>query len=353
MKRKYIIFTALLALIVLIAFKLTGNKKQINENNKPQKKVAVKIPVKYAEVKQQELEMSIVKTGNLAPFKESKVITTSSGILQKVNFELGQQVQQGQVLAVMDNQTAQLDLLKAQSSLTKLKADLQTYTELLEGKATTQEKVNELRQSYSEAQVQVDQIKKQMADASIKAPTSGVISAKNMEQGIFASVGSEIASIINLTRSKVHVNLTEAEVYQIKQGQSVKITADVYPDAVFNGRISFISPQADATHNYMVEILIDNVKNAPLRSGTFVYADFSQKSKQQILVIPREALTESVKNASVYVIDKSNHVVLTTVQTGRETGGLIEITSGLNTGDRVVTSGQINLKNGTEVSLTK
>jgi membrane fusion protein (multidrug efflux system) len=352
MKRKYIIWIGVLALVFLVAYKLTANKKHIDENNKPEKKVAVKIPVKYAAAKEQQLELSIVKTGNLAPFKESKVVTTSSGILQKVNFELGDQVRQGQVLATMDNRAVQLDLQKAESTLAKYKADVQTYTELLEGKATTKEKLSELQQSYKEAKIQVDQIKKQMGDASVKAPTSGIISVKSMEEGVFANAGSEIATVINLSRSKVQVNLTEAEVYQIKQGQTVKITADVYPDAVFHGKVSFISPQADATHNYMAEIMIENTGKSPLRSGTFVYADFSQKSKQNILVIPREALTESVKNASVYLIGKDNRVVLTPVQPGRETGGLIEIVSGLKLGDRVVTSGQINLKNGTEVSLS-
>jgi len=352
MKRKYIVVIVLVAVVALVAYKLTINKRQIDKNNTPEKKVAVVIPVKYAAAKEQLLELSIVKTGSLAPFKESKVITTSSGILQQVRFELGDQVRQGQVLAMMDNRTAQLDLQKAESNLAKLKADVQTYTELLEGKATTREKVNELRQSYSDAQVQVEQIKKQMGDAAVKAPTSGVISAKNMEQGVFANAGSEIATIINLSRTKVQVNLTESEVYQVRQGQAVKITTEIYPDVVFPGKVSFISPQADVTHNYMAEIMIENTQKSPLRSGTFVYADFSQKSKQNILVIPREALTESVKDASVYVIGKDNRVVLTSVQPGRETGGLIEITGGLKTGDRVVTSGQINLKNGTEVSLS-
>lgn len=352
MKRKYIISILLLAVIGLIAYKLTVNKKQIDQNNQPEKKVAVKIPVKFATVKEQLLELSIVKTGNLAPFKESKVITTSSGILQKVRFELGDQVHQGQVLAIMDNRAVQLDLQKAESNLAKLKADLQTYTELYEGKAATKEKVNEIRQNYSDALVQVEQIKKQMTDASVKAPTSGTISAKNMEEGVFANAGSEIASIINLSRTKVQVNLTEAEVYQVKVGQSVQITTDVYGKEVFPGKVSFISPQADVTHNYMAEIMIENKQKSPLRSGTFVYADFSQKSKQNVLVIPREALTESVKNASVYVVGNDNRAVLKQVQPGREMGSLIEIVSGLNAGDRVVTSGQINLKSGTEVSLS-
>ncbi|WP_220417397.1 efflux RND transporter periplasmic adaptor subunit [Dyadobacter frigoris] len=269
-----------------------------------------------------------------------------------MRFELGDQVRQGQVLAVMDNRAAQLDFQKAESNLAKLRADLQTYTELYEGKAATKEKVNQLRQDYNDALVQVDQIKKQMSDASIKAPTSGTILVKSMEAGIFANAGSEIATIVNLSRTKVQVNLTEAEVYQVRTGQSVKITTDVYMNAVFAGKVTFISPQADVTHNYMVEIIIANPSKTPLRSGTFVYADFSQKSRQNILTIPREALTESVKNASVYVIGPGNKVALTPVQSGREMGGSIEVISGLKTGDRVVTSGQINLKNGTEVSLS-
>lgn len=352
MKRKYIISIALLAVILLIAYRLTANKKTIDKNNKPEKKVAVKIPVKYAAAKQQVLEISIVKTGSLAPFKESKVITTASGILKDVRFELGDQVRQGQVLALVDNRAAELDLQKAESNLAKLKADVQTYTELYEGKAATKEKLDQLRQDYNDAMVQVDQFKKQISDAFIKAPTSGIISAKSMEAGVFANAGSEIATIVNLSRTKVQVNLTEAEVYQVKTGQTVKITTDVYAEAVFSGKVTFISPQADVTHNYMVEIIIDNTAKTPLRSGTFVYADFSVKSKQNVLVIPREALTESVKDASVYVIGKDNRVVLTPVQSGREMGSFIEITSGLTAGDRVVTSGQINLKNGTEVSLS-
>ncbi|MBE9461988.1 efflux RND transporter periplasmic adaptor subunit [Dyadobacter subterraneus] len=352
MKRKYIISIVLLGVILLIAYKLTANKRTLDKNNKPERKTAVRIPVKYAEAKQQLLEVSIVKTGNLAPFKESKVITTASGILKDVRFELGDQVRQGQVLAIIDHRAAELDLQKAESNLAKLKSDVQTYTELYQGKAATKEKLDQLRQDYNDALVQVYQFKKQISDASIKAPTSGTISAKSMEAGVFANAGSEIATIVNLSRTKVQVNLTEAEVYQVKAGQTVKITTDVYAGAVFNGRVTFISPQADITHNYMTEIIVDNTAKTLLRSGTFVYADFSVKSKQNVIVIPREALTESVKNASVYVIGKDNRVVLTPVQSGMEIGGLIEITSGLKADDRVVTSGQINLKNGTEVSLS-
>jgi RND family efflux transporter MFP subunit len=352
MKTKYIVLTALLAIAALIVFRLTSNKKKLDEKNRPAPVTAVRIPVKAAPAREQLLEISMVKTGNLAPFKEAKALAKTGGTLLQVRFKLGDQVNEGQVLAMIDTRGQQLELQKAETSVAKLRNDLNTYTELLQGKAATQEQVNNIRQDYSNAVNQAGQARKNLADASIKAPTGGIISARPVEEGVFVNAGAEIATIVNLSKAKVQVNLTEAEVYQIMQRQKVKITTDVYPSKVFAGTVTFISPQADQTHNYLVEIQIDNSQKAILRSGTFVYADFSEKTSQRVLVIPREALTESIKNASVYVVE-NGIARQKSIQTGTETGGMITVTGGLKAGDQVITSGQINLKDGTQVSISK
>jgi membrane fusion protein, multidrug efflux system len=352
MKTKYIVIIVLVAIVLLIGFKLSSNKRKLNEKNTPPPVTVVHIPVKVAPVKEQLQDIRIIKTGNLAPFKEAKALAITGGTLQQVRFDLGDHVSQGQVLAVTDTRSMQLDLQKAEANAAKLRNDLNTYTELLQGKAATLEKVNDIRQNYQDAVNQVDQVRRSLADAAIKAPTGGIISAKPVEQGMFVNPGAEVATIVNLSKAKVQVNLTETEVYQVEQGQQVKITADVYPGKTFNGTISFISPQADQTHNYLVEILVDNTQKALLRSGTFVYADFSRKTSQQVLLIPREAITESIKNASVYVVEK-DVVHLRNVQTGIEMGSMVQIRSGLREGEQVVTSGQINLKDGSPITISK
>ena len=352
MKTKYIVSLFVVVIIGLIVYKLASNKKKLNEKNKQAPVTNIRIPVKVATAREQLLEINILKTGNIAPFKEAKAMAMNSGTLQQVRFELGSQVKQEQVLAVTDTRLLQLELQKAEADAAKLKNDLDTYTELLQGKAATQEKVNQVKQDYITALNQVEQDRKKIADAAIKAPTSGIISAKPVEQGMFVNAGTEIATIVNLGKAKVQVNLTETEVYKVALGQKVRLTTDVYPGKVFSGTISFISPQADATHNYMVEIMTDNTADAILRSGTFVYADFSKKTQEQLLVIPREALTESVKNAAVYVV-KNNVVHQQAIQTGNEMGAMIQVISGLQVGDTIVTSGQINLKDGTPVSVSK
>lgn len=352
MKRKYIMSAVVLVLIILIAWKLRGNKKKLDEKKQPSEVTVVKIPVKVSTAEEQLLNINIHKTGELIPFKEAKALSMISGTITKLNFGLGDQVNQGQILAVTDTHLLQLELQKSEENKMKFKNDLQTYIDLLKNNAATQEKVNELRRSYTDQVNQSEQLRKQISDAAIKAPTSGIISVKSVEQGVFVNAGMEIATIVNLSKAKVQVNLTETEVYQVKNGQTVKIKTDVYPDKIFEGKISFISPQADATHNYMVEIAIDNTQQTILRSGTFVYVDFSKKTNQQILLIPREALTESVRNAFVYVVE-NDIVQQRTIETGIEINGMIEVLSGLNKGDQVVVSGQINLQNGTHVNISK
>lgn len=351
MKRS-LIFSFIAALIVsMIAYTLWANKRKLDEKNKPVRQSSFRIPVKTAVAKNQQLEISIVKTGSIAPFKEVKALAMNGGVIRKLKFDLGDHVREGQVLAVTDIQGLELDLRKAETNASKLQRDLQLYTELLQGKAATQEKVNELNKSYQDALNQVEQVKKSIGDASIKAPISGIVLTKPIEQGMYASIGSEIATIISLSKAKVSVNLTETEVYQITNGQSVKIKTDVYPGKMFSGIVSFISPQADATHNYRVEIMMNNTEASPLRSGTFVNVDFSKSSTETMLVIPRDALLESIQNASVYVLSDSV-VHQKSIEVGRELGEYIQVTDGLREQDIVVTSGQINLKDGSLVRVS-
>ena len=352
MKKKLIIILVCVSIIGVIIFILASNKKKINEKNQPVKVENIRIPVTTATIKEEIKETGLVKTGMLAPFKEAKALSVSSGNVQRLLFNLGDNVHQGQALATIDTRLLELDLQKSESNVSKLSRDLKTYTELLEGNAATQEKVNEIRQNYDDALNQVQQLRRQIADATIKAPTSGIIGAKAVEEGMFVTAGAEIASIVNLSQLKVQVYLTEAEVYQITLGQKIKLTTDVYPDKSFFGIVTFISPQANQAYNYQVEITAGNDKDTPLRSGTFVYADFSRKTTQKVLLIPREALNESTRDASVYLV-QDGKAVLRNIKVGVEYGSNIQVTSGLQSGDQVITSGQINLRDGALINVSK
>jgi membrane fusion protein (multidrug efflux system) len=352
MKKKLIVAFVCVGITGVIGFRLVSNKKKINEKNRPIQVENVRIPVTAIAVREELIQAGMVKTGTLAPFREAKVLSVSSGNVQRLLFNPGDNVHQGQTLAIIDTRLLAVDLQQSESNVNKLRRDLQTYTELLAGNATTRERVNEIRQHYDDAINQMERLKRQIADASIKAPTSGIIGTKTVEEGMFVTAGTEIASIVNLSRLKVQVNLTEAEVYQVNLKQKIKLTTDVYPDKSFPGTVSFISPKANLAYNYLVEITAGNDKHTPLRSGTFVYADFSGTTSQKILLIPRQALNGSTQDASVYVV-KDGKAILRNIQVAGEHGSNIHVSGGLQTGELVITSGQINLKDSTLISVSK
>ncbi|UII25598.1 efflux RND transporter periplasmic adaptor subunit [Fulvivirga maritima] len=350
MKRKYIIGLICVVLLVFIGVKLFFNKQKINEQNKVKEVEAILIPVKTDTASQRPITYTIIKTGNIIASKENSILTPIGGIVQKINFELGDEVKAGQTLAVIDNRTNQLELEKAKTQAAKLKNDLETYKELYEGKAATKEKVDELQQSYNEALNTIDQLKKQVGDAYVKAPISGTIATKPIEEGVYASAGTELTKVVNLSSLKVEVNLTETEAYQVSKGQQVTITTDIFPGKQFNGKLTFISPTTDDGHNYPAEVTLENSAEATLKSGTFVYADLSKSLNETTLAIPRSALMENLDKASVYLV-KDDKAVLQQIETGRDLQDYIEVLQGLQAGDIIVTTGQINLQDGTQVRI--
>ena len=351
MNKKTIMIIAGVVIALMIVWRLASNKKELNQKSQPVDTAEVSIPVKVAAVQMKTINMDIRKTGSVVAFRESKVLTTTSGTIERSSIELGQTVQRGQVLATLDHDAALLDLQKAESNASKLKADVQTYTELLEGKATTEQKVKDLTLQYNDALSQVNQIRKKIQDAHIKAPISGMVSTKDVEEGVFANAGMQIATLVDITKVKVRVNLAEREAYQVTLGQSVKIMSDVFPGHAFSGVLSFISPQADDAHNYMAEIRLDNHSKFLLRSGTFVTVYFPIPAPQNVLVVSQDALVGGNENAFAYVV-QHDRVRLKSIETGREVKGLVEVIGGLEAGDKVVISGQINLADSTRVRIT-
>jgi multidrug efflux system membrane fusion protein len=250
----------------------------------------------------------------------------------------------------LDNRLKDLSLEATQLSIDRLKKDVTRYNTLLAGNATTEIQVNDTKYNYENAVNQAEQIKKQIADAAVKAPISGRIVQKDIEPGEYVTVGKVLGRVLDVARLKVEVPVNESDVYRLREGQTVKVSADVFPGRTFNGRITYIAPQGTEEHNYPVEITIDNANG--LKADTFVNVDFSQKSAQKALQIPRSALVESIKNPYVFVID-GNVARRRTLTVGRDFGDTIEVLSGLSAGDQVVTTGQLNLSDGKPVQITK
>jgi RND family efflux transporter MFP subunit len=212
------------------------------------------------------------------------------------------------------------------------------------------QELDRARTSYETANNKFEEAERQLSYTKITAPIAGTITRKIVEEGTYVNTGTPIASIVDVSRLKVKVNVSEANVYYLKVGDKVKITTDIYRGVTFEGRISFVSPRGDESHNYPVEVEISNSSKNPLKAGTFVNVEVAVGSNNEGLFIPREALQGSIKDAKVYVA-QNGKAILKDIIVGRESNESLEVLSGINQGDKVIVSGQVNLTNNKPIKI--
>jgi len=348
MKSKGIIIgISVVAITGLMVMKLFANKAEVDSRkviNSGQENVAVSVAT--AEMRATSGKLNLV--GTAMPDKEVIVAAETSGKIVQVNFKLGDFVNAGSVLAKVDDTYKRLAFETALLNFNKFREDYERYQVLREGDAVTETQLRDMKMAYENAKIQLENAKKQLDDSNIVAPFSGYITSKNTELGAFVGMGTPIAGIADISQLKVTLSVSENNVYQLQKGQAVSVSTDIYPDMTYSGNIANISPKGSNTHTYPIEIMIANNSKNPLKAGTYVnvLVDLGEDGKS--LMIPRDAIVSSVKDPSVYVVN-NGIAQLTKITTGQNHDAYLAVTSGLKSGDQVVTNGQINLSDGAMV----
>lgn len=350
MKKKTIIVVVVIAALALIVGKLIINKSAIDEKNHVKVELATLVNVK--EVLKKKENSSLVLTGVTAPVQEVTLKAETSGQIVSINFNLGDYVSKGKVLVEIDDKLAKLNLDAVKLNLSKLEDEYNKTKNLYSGNAISETKVRDARIDYEKAKVTVEQAEKQLSFTKIIASQNGFIVSKSVDNGTFVGTGSPIVSIVDISRLKTIINVSETDVYKLKVGQKARIITSVFQGVEYNGKVSFVSQQGDASHNYAVEIVLDNKTANQLKAGTFVNVEFNFPAEHPMLLIPRTALVGSIKDAKVYVVT-NDEAFQRNITIGRDLSDNLEVTEGLKEGDKVVTTGQINLSDGAAVSIIK
>jgi RND family efflux transporter MFP subunit len=351
MKKRFVLIGIALITIALITAKLIANKSRIDEK-KISRDNSVTTSVNVKTVLKQEQNSNLSLTGITAARQEVMLQAQTGGQIAAINFNLGDYVKKGQTLVEIDNVLQSLALEDAKINLSKLEDEYNKTVNLYSGKATTENKVRDARIDYETAKVAVEQAQKQLSFTKIAATQNGYVVSKFIEKGSSVTIGSQIVSIVDISQLKVTLNVAEKDIYNIHQGQNVKITSTVFPGAEYIGKVSFVSQQGNNVHNYPVEILLTNQTSHPLKAGTFVNVVFNFPSDHQSVLIPRESLVGSIKDAQVYIVE-NNTAHLKSIVIGRDLGDYLEVLNGLSEGITVITTGQINLSDGSPVSIIK
>lgn len=349
MKKIFIIIIALV-LLVWAGFRLKSNHDALNSKKQVGGNTSLAVSVNVSSVSSMRNDQTLNLVGTLSPYRELNIASEISGKITSLNCEEGQFKGQGATIAVVDDKLKRLSVRSAQIALNKTRKDLIRYKNLYKGGGATEQQLDDMQNAFYNAEVQLDEAKKQLKDATIKAPISGTITEKLVERGGFVNVGTSIASIVDISRLKVKINVSETNVYNLKIGDHTVITTSVYPGIAFEGKISFINPKGDDAHNYIVEVVINNNSVHKLKAGTFVNVNIHIPAKGNSLFIPREALIGSTQNAQVYVAENGK-AVLHNITIGAQTNAYLEVLSGLTEGEQIVVAGQVNLSDGKAIRI--
>ena len=210
--------------------------------------------------------------------------------------------------------------------------------------------MDDARLQYDVAKTRYEAASRRVSDTYVKAPISGIINKKYIEQGAYLSVGTKMFDIVDVSRLKLAVSVPEAQVVTLSKGQKVSVTSSVFPETTYEGTITFIAAKGDNSLNYPVEMEVGNIAGKDLKAGMYGTAHFVDPKADKAIFIARTAFIGGVNSNEVYVME-GNVAKKRKVVAGRIVGDQVEVREGLNEGDVVITSGQINLTDGATVAV--
>jgi RND family efflux transporter MFP subunit len=354
MKKNITIVLVIVAVLAVIGYVLTKNK----EENKAKTDIVAQnnaaVSVKTTQVKTEAISLDFMANGNFEPIQELTFSAEKSGKVISVLVKEGDYVNVGQTLVIVRSDFVDVNAQTAKASYDNAKADYARYENAFKTGGVTKQQLDQAKLALTNAGANLKQANINVGDTRLKAPIKGFINKKYIEPGsiLTGMPASAMFDIVNVSKLKLKVTVNETQVASLKTGSPVTVSASVFPDKVFTGKIIFIAAKADESLNFAVEIEIANSTDNNLKAGMYGTANFGSKQTQELKVVPRNAFVGSVNGNQVFVVENGK-AKLKKVVSGRILGEQVEIVDGLSDGEAVITTGQINLQDGSLVEIIK
>lgn len=367
MKKKRInsklgIIIAIIFIVLIVAFIgwKSSNKKQPSPENAATSASSAK-PALTVTVIQPELQnwkQNFTANGNIAAWQEVVIGSELSGQrITKVNVNVGDSVQRGQVLAEINSESIRAELATAKANYAEAKAVLadasinnQRIQQLKNTGAISQQEATKYLTSQSTAQARLDAAKAQidsnqlrLTQTQVIAPDHGVISARTATVGSLAQTGQELFRLIRDNRLEWRAEVTSTDLYKLKKGMTAHITSPDPSRSAVSGSVRMIAPVIDPQTRYGL-VYVDIPTTDAVRMGMFVKGEFDLGEKPA-LTVPQTAVLLRDGFSYVFIVNKDNRVTQQKVTLGRRLNDRVEIVD-LAVNTQLVASGTGFLSDG-------
>jgi membrane fusion protein (multidrug efflux system) len=254
------------------------------------------------------------------------------------------------VLATLVRDDQQIELKKAELKETNARAAFDRAKELVDRELISREEFDKLSIDYEIARQELAEAEWALKKTTIIAPFTGRVTARMTQLGQHIRPGDELFQVTDFDPLIARIYLPERDVLGLEEGQDVQIRLDAAHEVSFAGRIRQISPVVDiSTGTVKVTVEATEPPNQ-VRPGSFVTVNIVRETRPDTLLLPREAVLRELQKAHVFVAE-GEIAEKRAVTLGLEEGDLIEVTSGLEAGERVIVTGQGGLKDGSNVKI--
>lgn len=309
-----------------------------------------RIPVSAVIIHPKKVDNKITVTGSVAANEEVELRSEVPGIIKSIHFKEGSQVKKGDLLVSLDDEELEAQLEKLHYTQKLFSDSEYRQRKLLDKEAISQEEyeiaLTELNTVSSDIKVLQSQYKK----TKIRAPFNGVIGLRFVSEGSYLTSSDPIAYLYNVNPAKIDFSIPEKYSGKVKAGDLIRFVTDAL-ESPRNGKIYAIEPQVDSeTRTLRMRATSANDDRA-LLPGQFAKVELIFSSLDHALMVPTEAIVPELGGHKVF-INRGGVVASQQVEVGIRTESEVEVISGLQAQDTVITSGILQIRPGSKVDLT-
>ena len=308
----------------------------------------------------------LTASGKIEAVQSANLSTRMMGYVTKVHVKVGDIVRKGQLLLSLNNtelsaKSAQVNagITEAAVAYRNAEKDYNRFKNLFAENSATQKELDDITAHFEMAKARLEaakQMEKEVASqflyANIRAPFSGVITNKFIDEGTMANPGVPLIAMEAPGLFEVTASVPESEISQIESGSIVTVMVKSINESI-QGEVTEVSTSARNTGGqYLVKVTLDKL-NAEVLSGMYATVQFpiNKKTEATAILVPKDVIISKGQLTGLYTVSESNTALLRWLRLGRSFGDKVEVLSGLSAEESYIVSSNGKLYNGVRVSI--
>ena len=310
------------------------------------------VTVEAARVVRAALPQVITAVGSLRSDESVTLRPEVAGRIATIGFAEGQRVQKGALLVRLDPTVNEAEVKQARANMTLAKSKYDRAVDLAKSNFISGQARDEAESNMKVADAALAVAEAKLAKMEIKAPFSGIIGLRQVSVGDYVKEGADLVNLEAVDPLKVDFRVPEIYLKQVRAGQALEIALDAIPGRTYAGRVFAINPLVDAAGRAIVIRAQVSNPDTSLRPGMFARVRLITEERRDALVVPEQALVPFGSEQFVFrVVD--GKAQRARVEIGQRGDGKVEIRQGVGPEDVIVVAGQLKLRDGVAVALSR